>query len=67
MMNITFIGRISTIDSENMTARVLREDKEIVTGEFSILNRGDDWTPEVGDSVCCLSLTASTGWILGGA
>lgn len=67
MKDITAVGRISAVYPDNKTAKVYREDLEIVTGNLRILDRGDNWIPSVGDYVVCLFLKqgASNGFILG--
>ncbi|MGE6379543.1 hypothetical protein [Peribacillus muralis] len=65
---IAAIGIVSAVYPDRMTAKVYQEDKEIVTAELDILDRGDNYLPSVGDSVWCLFLPAgaSAGCILGG-
>ncbi|MCM3567844.1 hypothetical protein [Neobacillus mesonae] len=68
MKEISAIGRVSAVYPDRMTAKVFHEDRGTVTGELSILDRGDGWLPKVGDSVWCLFLPvkSSEGCILGG-
>ncbi len=67
MKDLVVIGRISAAYPGSRTAKVYREDKEVVTGELIILDRGDDWMPKEGDYVVCLFLPqgANNGFILG--
>lgn len=68
MKEVMIHAKVTTVYPENGTARVYREDKETVSGELIILNRGDNWTPNVGDHVVCLFYsTGSKGIILGKA
>ncbi|PAQ15075.1 hypothetical protein CD798_08515 [Bacillaceae bacterium SAOS 7] len=67
MKDLIAVGKVSAVYPERGTAKVLREDKEIVTAELEILKRGDIWVPEVGDHVLCLFLprSSSAGFIIG--
>lgn len=67
MNDLISVGRISAIYPQRGTAKVYREDKEVVTDELMIMKRGDLWEPQVGDMVLCVFLPrSSVGYILGG-
>lgn len=66
MKDIVVFGKVSSVYPEKRTARVLREDSEVVSAELKVLDRGDSWFPEVGDTVLCLFFRVGTdGVILG--
>lgn len=66
MKNLVAIGKVSTINTEKRTVRVLREDVNLVTAELKVLDRGDGWFPKIGDYVLCLFYPIGTsGVILG--
>ncbi|CAM4110605.1 hypothetical protein [Mesobacillus thioparans] len=65
--DLIILGRVSTVYPDRLTARVMREDNDLLTGELSILvNGSDEWIPNIGDYVVCLFLPNGTsGFILG--
>lgn len=67
LMDIVAIGKVSAIYPERKTAKVFREDKNIVTDELPILDRGDNWLPKMHEYVVCFFLprSSSKGYILG--
>jgi hypothetical protein len=67
LMDLFAVAKISAVYPERKTAKVYREDIDLVTGELAILNRGDNWIPEVGEYVACLFVprSSSMGYILG--
>ena len=48
------IGFVTDTDATNRNVRVFFPDAEIASGWLRVLNRGDDWMPEVNDNVLCL-------------
>ena len=74
MNNIVMTGRVSSVSVVNESARVIFADKTDTDGNphisapLKVLDRGDDWLPEVGQFVLCLFLPngESDGFILGG-
>lgn len=68
MREIVITAKVSTVNQEQGTARIYREDTETVSDELIILKRGDTWTPKVGDYVAVLFFPVGTsGIILGNA
>lgn len=64
-MNAIEIGRVSSVSLSERTARIIFAKREsIVSNAFHVLDRGDDWMPTVGDSVCCVCI-GNDGFILG--
>lgn len=65
-MDPLITGRVSAVYPERRTAKVVRDDRGTVTGELSILDRGDNWLPVVGEYVVALRVPrSSSGYILG--
>jgi len=68
------IGKVSSVSVISRTARVAFLDKMDTEGNphisalLKILDRSDDWLPEVGQLVLCLFLSngESDGFVLGG-
>ncbi len=61
-------GRISSVNPENHTARIVITDRDnMVSGELPILHHGVYWLPEVGDTVACIMMpnSKSMGFIIG--
>ena len=75
LKNMFRVGKVSSLNPEQNTARVYFEDQNgMVSCEMAILNRGskvvkDYWMPDVGEDVLCLNLpndkNKTVGWILG--
>lgn len=77
MKDVVAIGRVSALYPERKTARVYREDKDIVTDELAVISqstqchcdqcRCDYWLPEIGEYVLCIFLPRgnSSGFIIG--
>lgn len=65
--NIIRIGRVSSIDVNTNTARVVFSDKDdLVSGNLMIVNRGsmvdkDYWIPDIDEQVLCLMLPNKSG------
>lgn len=65
--NIVRVGRVSSINTQNNTAKVVFDDKDdLVSDELSILNRGsladkDYWIPDIDEQVLCLFLPNPSG------
>lgn len=70
LKNIVRIGRVSTVNAENRTARVIFQDKaNLVSGPLIVLkNQPSMWLPHVGQLVLCLYLPngESDGFVIGG-
>jgi hypothetical protein len=65
---LAIIARVSSVYHEQKTARVYREDTDTISSELIILERGDSWTPQIGDYVACLFFSyGGSGIILGKA
>lgn len=72
LKNMFRVGKVSSLNPEQNTARVYFEDQNgMVSCELAILNRGskvvkDYWMPEVGEDVLCLNLpndkNKTVGW-----
>lgn len=73
MIDLVSIGKVSSIDPKNMTARVVFEDKDnIVSDDFSIIvpfTKKDKFysMPAINEQVLCVMLPNSTsnGYIIG--
>lgn len=69
MKDLIAVGVVSSIYPEEMTAKVYREDKALVTYELTVVTHGfdEEWMPEIGDHVLCVFLPrgSSNGFILG--
>ncbi len=66
--NATRVGIVSSINEADMTARVYYPDSNnLVSGWLYVLQRGDNWMPDVNDRVVCLIGCGeeSDGYILG--
>lgn len=71
--NISRVGKVSSVNPDNMTARVTFADKNnMLSAELPIINRGsknnkDYWLPDVGEQVVCLFLSngINQGFVLG--
>ena len=65
--NIVRVGRVSSINVQNNTAKVVFDDKDdLVSDDLSILNRGslankDYWIPDIDEQVLCLFLPNPSG------
>ncbi|MBM7580002.1 phage baseplate assembly protein V [Jeotgalibacillus terrae] len=71
-MNAFQVGRVSSVFPERGTAKVYFKDKDVVSRELPIVNRGsrntkDFWMPSVDENVLCgfLDNTSRAGFILG--
>lgn len=68
-MDFIRIGRISSTDTENKTARVIFEDKGKIVSAPLIILQNHLWFPDIGQMVLCIILPNSggnDGFILGG-
>lgn len=70
--NLIRIGRVSSVDPGNATARVVFESQGVVSYELPVLQRQtlknkDYWMPDVGEYVVCIFLPTGNaeGFILG--
>lgn len=67
MKDIIATGRVSAVYPHNNTVKVIRDDKEIITGELIVLDRGDGWFPVEGQFVLCIFTKGnSKGFVIGG-
>ena len=48
------IGKVINVDADNRRARVLFPDSELVSDWLTVVQRSDDWVPEIDDVVLCV-------------
>lgn len=73
--NLIRVGLISSINPDNMTAKVIFPDKDdMLSGDLKIVNRGSAknkcyWLPDIEEQVLCVmnpnSKNLNDGWIVG--
>ncbi|MBE6012079.1 MAG: hypothetical protein E7234_05930 [Lachnospiraceae bacterium] len=70
LKNVVRIGNVSSINTQDRTARVIFTDKsDLVSGHLKIIkNQETPWIPEIGQMVLCIYLPNGNGdgFILGG-
>lgn len=48
------IGKVINVDADNRRARVLFPDSGLVSDWLTVVQRSDDWAPEIDNVVLCL-------------